>query len=139
VNERTEMNQISVGVWIWGAATTILAAASLAFVVASAFYVMPGGRFRPNAPSFMPRMYTALKDNGSLVAGILGFSVLAWAHFFAVNNHQVTLGDYKERVPKVTFLDLPGDDSGKFSNALAGRTFRFDRWGSSLAVDRDDS
>jgi hypothetical protein len=31
-------------------------------------------------------MYEALKSNGSLVAGILGFSALAWAHFFAVNN-----------------------------------------------------
>ena len=31
-------------------------------------------------------MFQSLKETGTLVAGILGFSGLARAHFFAVNN-----------------------------------------------------
>jgi hypothetical protein len=63
---------IELGVWIWEGATSILAFVCL-------FIVFLHG-FSSNEP------FNALKDTGTLVAGILGFSGLAWAHFFAANN-----------------------------------------------------
>ena len=73
---------IKIGIWVWGAATILMAAASLVFVIAAGFYVDAAGHFPANEPAFMPGMYVALKDNGSLVAAILAVSGLAWSYFF---------------------------------------------------------
>jgi uncharacterized protein YodC (DUF2158 family) len=61
------------GVYIWGGATSILAFVCLLIV------------FLHGISSNDP--FSALKDTGTLVAGILGFSGLAWAHFYAASNH----------------------------------------------------
>lgn len=76
-----------IGMWAWGSVTVLLAFASLAVVVLGGFTieVVPGkdvGYMFQGAPTWLPGMYVALKEQGSLVAGILGFSGLAWAHFY---------------------------------------------------------
>jgi len=101
------MKLIEAGVWAWGTITTILAFCCLFVVFLAGFYLDGEGKFTKNVPmyiSFIPGMYEALKNNGSLVAGILGFSALAWAHFFAVNNRiptqpsaELELGEREEQ------------------------------------------
>jgi hypothetical protein len=67
--------------FIWGSITTVLAALCLAVIIAAGFYINSDGKLN-GAPQFISGAYYVLKDNGSLVAGILGFSALAWAYFF---------------------------------------------------------
>ncbi len=75
---------VQLGVWVWGTVTVLLAVASLVVVVWAGFYLeAQGDKYRfVGAPEYLPGMFIALKENGSLVAGVLGFSGLAWAHFF---------------------------------------------------------
>ena len=96
--ERQGFSTIKLGVWAWGGLTTILAIGCFAIVFFAglnhvsvvALDLKEMGKnlteTSPNEASFLFSMYLALKDNGTLVGGILGFSGLAWAHFFAVNN-----------------------------------------------------
>ena len=75
-------NLIGFGVWAWGLMTAVLAAGALALVVAAGCYLGIQDRFAPDCPKWLAGIYFALKENGTLVAGILGFSGLAWSHFF---------------------------------------------------------
>jgi hypothetical protein len=78
-------NLIGAGVWVWGTVTVVLAVAALIVVIWSAFYIVRSDdkyKFSGDAPARLIGMFYALKDNGSLVAGILGFSGLAWSYFF---------------------------------------------------------
>jgi uncharacterized protein YodC (DUF2158 family) len=75
LRKRRGFSTIALGVWIWGGFTTILAIGCLVVVFLQGFSV-----------GFVKEMFESLKETGTLVAGILGFSGLAWAHFFAVNN-----------------------------------------------------
>jgi hypothetical protein len=101
LQKRQGFLQIELGVYIWGGLTIILALFCLGIVFAGGiFHVSAEAQHLkdaiPTEPCFLLRMYLVLKDNGSLVAGILGFSGLAWAHFFAVNNRIPA----QERVPE---------------------------------------
>ncbi len=79
------MRSFDWAVWIWGTATIGLALGSLLLVFIAGFKLGPDGKF-PSDTRFPAGMYHALKDNGPLVAGILGFSALAWSVLFnAVN------------------------------------------------------
>jgi hypothetical protein len=80
------MKLIQIGVWVWGTVTTVLAFSCLMVVFLAGLYLDPKGEFSAVPPWPIFGIYQALKNAGSLVAGILGFSGLAWAHFFAVNN-----------------------------------------------------
>jgi hypothetical protein len=73
---------IRLGLWLWGAITVVLAVAALAIVILSAFYLSPAGEL-VDAPQWFAGMYLALKNNGSVVAGIVGFSTLAWSFIAA--------------------------------------------------------
>ena len=81
---------IYVGVWIWGFVTILLAFGCLGVVIWAGFRLTgetkDGPVFADAASPVLKGMYLALERNGSLMAGILGFSGLAWAHFFQVNN-----------------------------------------------------
>jgi hypothetical protein len=82
------MKLVQLGVWVWGGATVLLAVAFLSIVIAAGFYIEPNDdnyKF-VDAPHWLSGLFFALKENGSLVAGILGFSGLAWAHFFKVSS-----------------------------------------------------
>jgi hypothetical protein len=81
-----DARMIGPGVIVWGTITVVLATAALIFVTAAGCYLNGDGHFSANAPALMPGMYVAPKDNGSLVAGALGFSGLAWAYFFSAHN-----------------------------------------------------
>ena len=75
--------QILAGIWIWGAVTVALSLVTLGILVSAASYMnMDGKGFADGTPHFIAGTYFVLKDCGSLVGGILGFSALAWAHFF---------------------------------------------------------
>lgn len=67
------------GLWIWGAATVVLAVASLVVVVAAGLYLNAGAQFSAQVPARLPGLYLALKEHGTLVGLLLGFSALAWA------------------------------------------------------------
>ncbi|MDI6524170.1 hypothetical protein QMA71_01395 [Pseudomonas otitidis] len=67
---------------IWGGITVGFAAFAL-YVLwqAGAHIVLVEGK--PELQPFgLLGLYVAMKENGSLVAGILGFSGLAWSHFY---------------------------------------------------------
>lgn len=84
------MKLINIGVWVWGVVTVSLAIAFLSVVVIAGFYIEPteaSYRFVKSAPRWLVGLFYSLKENGSLVAGILGFSGLAWAHFFKVSSN----------------------------------------------------
>ena len=83
------MKLIKIGTWSWGIITALLAIIFLGIVIAAGFYILPDGdhySLKKDAPILLFGIFYALKDNGSLVAGILGFSGLAWSHFFKLNN-----------------------------------------------------
>lgn len=67
------------GLWIWGAATVVLGCACLVVVVAAGLYLSAGAQFSPSVPARLPGLYLALKEHGTLVGLLLGFSALAWA------------------------------------------------------------
>jgi hypothetical protein len=73
------MNQHRWGLWIWGAATVALAASSIVVIVASGLYLDVGAQFSPRVPRGLPGLYLALKEHGTLLGLLLGFSSLAWA------------------------------------------------------------
>lgn len=64
---------------VWIAATVAVAIVSLGIVFLTGLYLNAGAQFSANVPSSLPGLYLALKENGTLVAGITGFSALAWA------------------------------------------------------------
>jgi hypothetical protein len=73
------MNTNKVGVWLWAAITIFLALASLLIVISAGLYLNVRAEFSVAVPPRLPGLYLALKENGVLVAGLLGFSGLAWA------------------------------------------------------------
>jgi hypothetical protein len=76
---------VKIGIWVWGSATLLLAAAAFAFLIAAACYIRPSGAnsdFAAGAPNWMPGVYLVLKDHNQLVAAILAVSGLAWSYFF---------------------------------------------------------
>jgi hypothetical protein len=73
-----------IGAWIWGTGTAVMAISALAVVIIGGLYLGPDGRPGPDTPWKIAGLYTVLKDCGTLVAGILGFSGLAWSNFFTV-------------------------------------------------------
>jgi hypothetical protein len=78
---------VTCGIWIWGVVTVTLALGTLATVIVAGILYRPlNGRLR-GAPTWFAGLYQALKENGSLVAGILGFSGLAWSVFFNAAYH----------------------------------------------------
>lgn len=74
------MNCTRVGMWSWGIVTAALAGAALTLVIWAGFNMDETGQLT----SFgrLAGLYKAISECDSLVAGILGFSGLAWAHFF---------------------------------------------------------
>jgi hypothetical protein len=72
------MKPISVGVWVWGIATVLLAVLSLFIVFCAGLYLNVRAEFAATVPARLPGLYLALKENGTLVAGLLGISGLAW-------------------------------------------------------------
>lgn len=82
------MKLITLGMWAWGAVTVLLGFFFLCVVVIAGVYIRPTATsyyFVEGAPGLLVGLFYSLKENGSLVAGILGFSGLAWAHFFQVS------------------------------------------------------
>jgi hypothetical protein len=70
-HEDNEMSLRYIAIFVWAFALISMAAASFGFIFAAGQYLDAGGRFSPDAPTFMPGMYFALKDTGSFLAGIL--------------------------------------------------------------------
>jgi hypothetical protein len=81
------MTAARIGTWAWGITTVILAVTCLVIVGWSGLHIhaTTGGVefFGLGANSPLPGLFYALKENGNVVAGILGFSGLAWTHFYA--------------------------------------------------------
>lgn len=73
---------IAAGVWIWGAVTIVFSSACLGIIIASGLHVGIDGKFLHDTPQWVAGMYFVLKEAGALVGGLLGFSALAWSHFF---------------------------------------------------------
>jgi len=71
------MNRI--GLWVWGVATVALAAFSVVVIVCAGLYLDAGAQFSPRVPRALPGLYLAIKEHGSLLGLMLGFSSLAWA------------------------------------------------------------
>ena len=76
---------VKIGIWVWGTATLLLAAATFVFLVAASRHIKPSGAnadFDSGTPNWMPGIYVVLKDHNHLVAAILAVSGLAWSYFF---------------------------------------------------------
>jgi hypothetical protein len=63
---------------VWVVATIGLAAVSLLIVFASGLYLNARAEFSASAPGSLPGLYLAIKENGALIAGLTGFSMLSW-------------------------------------------------------------
>jgi hypothetical protein len=50
--------------------------------ICAGFHIGLNGEFLPGTPQRLAGIFFALKANGSMVGAVLGFSGLAWAHFF---------------------------------------------------------
>ncbi|OOG11314.1 hypothetical protein [Pseudomonas sp. C9] len=75
------------GAWVWGTGTAVTAILALAVVVYWGGHLVPDGCLLTADKEWkIAGLYQPLKDCGSLVAGILGFSGLAWSHFYAEAN-----------------------------------------------------
>lgn len=64
--------------WVWLGATLLVALGSLAIVFAAGLYLSARAEFGASVPARLPGLYLAVKENGVLVAGLAGFSALAW-------------------------------------------------------------
>jgi hypothetical protein len=69
----------------WGVATVLLAIAALGIVLLGSAYLGLNEKFVEGTPRWIAGLYTAIKQNGNVVAGILGFSGLAWSNFYRVS------------------------------------------------------
>ncbi len=78
------LNQL--GVLAWGTVTALLAASALLVVVIAGLHIDPEGKVGLDTPWKFRGLFLALKESGSLVAGILGFSGLAWSLFYKASN-----------------------------------------------------
>lgn len=76
------MSSSELGMKAWGVATVVLAVAALAVVLLGSAYLGLDGEFVKETPRWIAGLYTAIKQNGNVVAGILGFSGLAWSNFY---------------------------------------------------------
>lgn len=73
------MNSRQLVSFVWIAATAVVALVALGIVFMTGLYLNAGAQFSPNVPARLPGLYLALKENGALVAGLTGFSAVAWA------------------------------------------------------------
>jgi hypothetical protein len=73
---------VEIGIWFWGSATLLLAAATFVFLIVAATHICPDGKFPTSAPRGIAATYVVLKDHNQLVAAILAVSGLAWSYFF---------------------------------------------------------
>lgn len=76
------MNTSEFGMKAWGVATVVLAIAALGVVLLGSAYLDLEGEFLKDTPRWIAGLYTSIKQNGNVVAGILGFSGLAWSNFY---------------------------------------------------------
>ena len=70
------------GVNAWGISTVVLAIATLLFVVLGGAFLGLDGKFVEGTPRWIAGPYSSLQQCGNIVAGILGFSGLAWSNFY---------------------------------------------------------
>lgn len=80
------MSPNELGMKAWGVATVILAIATLTVVILGGVYLGPNGALASETPRWIGGMYIALKDCGTVVAGIIGFSGLAWSNFYVASS-----------------------------------------------------
>ena len=78
-----------IGMYVWGGVTIVIAFGILIFVLFAGLRYMgpaPATEKFPyvfiGAPRPVVGLFFALTENGSVIAGILGFSGLAWSHFY---------------------------------------------------------
>jgi hypothetical protein len=60
---------VKIGIWVWGSATLLLAAATFVFLIAAACYIRPSGanaEVTTSAPNWMPSVYLVLKDHNRI-------------------------------------------------------------------------
>lgn len=74
------MRWSQIGMWSWGVITVTLAIAVLIIVGVGGYHMDASGTVV--GLGRMGGIYKAISECDSLVAGIPGFSGLAWAHFF---------------------------------------------------------
>jgi len=79
--------QSGVGAFAWGSVTIALAAIVLWIVGYAGWHICGVANdksyvFDGDISKHIIGLFYALKENGSLVAGVLGFSGLAWSHFY---------------------------------------------------------
>jgi hypothetical protein len=89
------------GVWVWGTVTVGLALASLIVVVVGALSLPPAAETckfldEPSMESYLGRLFYALKENNSLIAGILAFTGLAWSSFYKTYGYLLGLNSRQE-------------------------------------------
>jgi hypothetical protein len=77
---------IRFGIWVWGAITVALALAVVRLVIAAGCHMDKDGGFRAGTPELLAGMFQALKASGTAIGAVVGFSGLAWAHFFQAGN-----------------------------------------------------
>lgn len=84
------MKRAEVGMWVWETLTVALAFACIVVVFWSGFYLMHDGAADKyhfvDAPDWLAGLFVSLKEHGTLVGGILGFSGLAWSHFYSASD-----------------------------------------------------
>jgi hypothetical protein len=82
MDHKAKNDALKRGMWWWGIIACSLAVPSLVLILASSAFLNIEGHFRSGVPPLLAGLDFALKDHGSLAAGMLGFSGLAWAYFF---------------------------------------------------------
>lgn len=71
------MKQQSWTVWIWAAATIVLAVFAVGVVVCAGLYLNAGAQFSASVPRRLPGLYLAFKEHGPLIGLLIGFSALS--------------------------------------------------------------
>ncbi|MDP9172664.1 MAG: hypothetical protein M3O30_02205 [Planctomycetota bacterium] len=70
------------GVMVWGTVTAVVSIVLSAFVIIAGCYLDQKGQFTDGTPHLIAGWYFALKDQATLIGAMVGFSALAWAHFY---------------------------------------------------------
>lgn len=89
---------INFGMKAWGVITALLAGCALVLIVYVGIRMgLQGGTEVVTSLGVIGGIYRAVTDNNTLLAGVIGFSGLAWVHFF----NAVVAGETREADAKI--------------------------------------
>jgi formate hydrogenlyase subunit 3/multisubunit Na+/H+ antiporter MnhD subunit len=75
----------SAGIWIWGAALTILIVAIFVSFCFASYHVEPDGKWENKNHEFIAGLYAVIRTNGTVVAALVAVLGVIWSWFYQMS------------------------------------------------------